>query len=157
MVVSIAEIVDVVTSARCFEIVHRSLHRPLPRPRKISFQSWRTCVQHRQSISVIGPQVSKHLFKPLVRELLKGITLRLDDQSKSMKLLVKHFSREDTLHYVGPVEAVYAVCPDHSGLKLLKFQSVLVTLSQGLPLIEAYFHFTDEVPVGLQISLHYLE
>ena len=65
MVITICEVIDVVSSQRVNTVVYGSLVGSLACPGEVCLQSWGPCVQLRKNISVVSPPLSEHLLKSI--------------------------------------------------------------------------------------------
>jgi len=133
VVISVAEIVDVVSLNSILAIINSSLPRSFSSSSEISFQCRCPCVQNTNAISVISPSLTECLLKRSIK-LLKWITSRLSSDVHLPYLLVSDVPTDDRLNDVSSVKAVHAI---GTNVSLLAINDLTCAICDFLSLVHA--------------------
>ena len=153
MIVSVREVIDVVSTETPWSVIYLTVYSSLAMPRYVSFQSFRARVEHRYSVCVISPYVSECLFKTLVLKRLEDNGCRLLNLAQEVKLLLHNFARENTLDHIRPVETVHAVCAHHPRLVAFNKTGLFRNISS---LTKTYMHFAHEMTPVFEFCVDHL-
>jgi len=152
VVVSVTEIVDVVSLNRVDSVVKRSSHRALAIPSEVCLLSRCTRVQNADGVSIICPRFSEGFLKLRV-ELLEGISSGLLRKFHLPELFVSNVSAYHRLHYVSSVKAIHAVNSDVSCLLILNYCVPFIDLVSLIkPMIKVHHEVLKIIELVLDLN-----
>lgn len=167
MIIPICKIINIIPCHWVDSIPHGTSHCALSCTGEIGFQGRSSCVQVTANIGIVCPAVSEASLK-LLWELLERwhFTKWLLDQIEPLELLMQDEPTENTLHHIGSIEAIHAVCTHVSVLSLIDSR-ILRSIELGPQIISTIklshkmsilinFWFTDIYQFGEIFPLHIL-
>lgn len=153
VIVAITEIIDVISLNGVLAIIHSSLPCSLTCPCEVSFQCRCACVQYTDAIRIISPRLAESLFEWGI-ELFERISLRLSSYVHLPELFVSDISTEYTLHHIGTVKAVHAVCAHNPNLAIRHLAGAIVDL---LATIHSELQVSHEIVERVQLILNLVD
>ena len=150
-IVAILEVVDEVPCHRVLAIVKSTHVAALTCSSEICLKSWRACVEHRHSVSIVRPHIPEGLFKLLELEDFEGLTARLLTNTHLRKLYVSNLARENRLDDVCSIEAIHAVGAHDADLGLHDFAGRIVN---ELALSKTNLHFCHKVAIAKHLLFY---
>jgi hypothetical protein len=141
LIITIAEVVDIVSLNSVFTILKSTIHCSLSSSSEVSFQGRGASIKNTNLVGIFSPSFSESIFKE-TRESFEGFTFRSSNDSHLEELFMSNLSTENRLNNVSSIKTIHATSSYDSLLSIRDSAGVRVNL---ISLVEAIVKFSEEV------------